>query len=277
MTVLQCIKIDPEKYLDGFFFSFLSVKLDKIAYHMLIIIIFLSILLIPSFAEAWGPLTHVYLGTQVLELGASIIPAGIYGILKKYKSDFLYGNLSADIIFGRRFQGIDKSSHSWEIAWRLLEVAGSDREKSFAYGYLTHLCADTYVHNLKGSGMPFIHSLLEVKADSLVDRKHRRTLKRLDKLMQKKNDLFLENMLESVFFSFKTNRRIFKGVLFLSRFPNYRPLSNFIHKRLPYEIPVVDIYEFQQKSLENMFELLNNGEKSEVLKEHPLGIYLKAS
>ncbi len=237
----------------------------------------MSVLLLPSFAEAWGPLTHVYLGNQVLDLGVSIIPAGIYGILKKFKSDFLYGNLSADIIFGRRFQSHEKSSHDWDIAWRLLEVAESDREKSFAYGYLTHLCADTVVHNLEGSDMPFIHALLEVKADSIVDKKHRKTMKKLDKVMQKRNDLLLEKMLESVFFSFKTNRRIFKGVLVLSRLPNYSPVSRFIHKRFPYEIPLVDIYEFKQESLERMFELLKYGENSKVLKEHPLGKYLKAS
>lgn len=244
---------------------------------MFIILSVISILLLPSLAEAWGPLTHVYLGNQVLELGASLIPVGIYSVLNRFRSDFLYGSLSADIIFGRRFQGIDNNSHSWDVAWKLLEVAESEREQAFAYGYLTHLCADAFVHNLKGSTMLFFHSLLEVKADSLVEREHRKTLKRLDKFVRLRNDLLLENLLESVFFSFKTNKRIFRGVLLLSRIPNYRPVSNFIHRRAPYEIPLGDIYAFRQKSLDNIFDLLNNGDKSHVLKEHPVGIHLKAS
>lgn len=244
---------------------------------MLLLFSFMSVLLLPSFAEAWGPLTHLFLGDQVLHLGASLVPPGIYTVLKKYRSDFLYGNLSADIIFGRKYQVLHKNSHNWDIAWRLLQVAGSDREKAFAYGYLTHLCADTVVHNIRISNMPFIHSVLEVKADSIVDKKHRRTLRRLDKLMQKRNDRLLEEMLESFVFSFKTNKKIFKSVLFLSRFPNYRPVSNFIHKRFPYEIPIGDIHEFRQISLESIFELLKDGEQAEVLKEHPLGIHLKAS
>ncbi len=242
---------------------------------MFILICLLSVLFIPSIADAWGPLTHVYLGNQVLDLGAALVPTGIYSLLKKFKKDFLYGNLSADIIFGRRFQGIEKNSHNWDIAWKLIEVAKTDRQKSFAYGYLTHLCADTVVHNLKTTRLPFRHPLLEVKADSIIDKKYRRTLKGLDKTMQKRNDVFLENMLESVFFSFKTNKRIFKGFLFLSRFPNYSPVSNFIYKRFPYEIPVVDIYDFQKESLKRMFELLKNGENSKVLKEHPLGRHLR--
>ncbi|MBL7032061.1 MAG: zinc dependent phospholipase C family protein [Nitrospira sp.] len=239
----------------------------------LILVCFLSIFFIPSIAEAWGPLTHVYLGNQLLETGASLIPAGVYGILKKYKSDFLYGNLSADIYMGRRFQGVEKNSHDWSIAWKMLGAARSDRRKAFAYGYLMHLCADSVVHNLDKSKLPFRHSLIELKSDSIVDKKYRRVMKRLDKVMQKENDRFMEKRLESQFFSFKTNKRIFKGVLMLSKLPNYSPVSSFIDNRFPYEISDVYINGFQQESLARMRELLNNGKDSEVLKELPLGRY----
>jgi hypothetical protein len=95
--------------------------------------------------------------------------------------------------------------------------------------------------------------------------------------MQRKNDVFLEKKIESLIFSFKTNKRIFKGILVLSRLPNYSPLSNFIDNRFPYQISVGNIYGFQQESLSRMFELLNNGIDSEVLKEHPLGRYQKTA
>ena len=240
---------------------------------MFVLTCILSILLIPSIADAWGPLTHVYLGYQVIDIGAALIPAGIYTVLKKYKNDFLYGNLSADIILGRRFQGFEKNSHNWNIAWKLFGSAKTDRQKAFAYGYLMHLRADTVVHNLERPKLPFSHSLLEVKSDSIVDKKYRGVMKGLDKYMQKKNDIFLEKRLESLFFSFKTNKRIFKGFLVLSRLPNFTPVSNFIDNRFPYEITVGDIYGFQQESLARMFELLNNGKDSSVLEEHPLGRY----
>jgi len=229
----------------------------------------------PSVAEAWGPLTHLYLGNQLLDLGAGVIPSGIYLLVKRFRRDFLYGNLSADIILGRRFQGSEKNSHNWAIAWKLLDAAETERQKAFAYGYLTHLSADTVVHNLDTSFMPFGHSLIEMKSDSMVDKSHRKTLKSLDRFIQGRNDALLENVLESVFFSFKTNKRIFKGVLLLSRLPNYRPVSSLIHNRLTYEIPVIDIQNFQKESLKRMFDLLIEGEKSGVLKEHPLGRHLR--
>jgi len=242
---------------------------------MFISVCLLTVLLIPSIADAWGPLTHVYLGYQVLDIGAALIPAGIYGILKKYRHDFLYGNLSADIILGRRFQTGETNSHNWHIAWKLFGSAKTDRQKAFAYGYLMHLCADSVVHNLEKSRIPFSHSLLEIKSDSIIDKKYRRVLKRLDKTMQKKHDIFLEKKLESLVFSFKTNKRIFKSFLVLSRLPNCSPLSNFIDHRFPYEITEGDIFSCQQESIKRMFELLNNGRDSEVLNKDPMGRYLR--
>lgn len=242
----------------------------------MIVCIILSILFIPSLAEAWGPLTHVYLANQILDLGVTAVPATLYGLLKKYRKDFLYGNISADIILGRRFQGKRKNSHSWDIAWQLLDGARTEPQRAFAYGYLTHLCADTVAHNLDPS-LPFTHPALELKSDSLIDKRYRKMLKRLDKPMQRRNDQILEKRLESVFFTFKTNRRIFKSFLVLSRIPSYTPVSNFIDRRLPYEIPVRDIYTFQHESLKRMFELLIKGKKSNVLKKNPIMRYRKAS
>lgn len=240
-----------------------------------ILICFLTVLFMPASAEAWGPLTHVQLGYQLLDIGAPLIPAGVYAILKEYKHDFLYGNVSADIIMGRRFQGAEKNSHDWSIAWKMLGAARSDRRRAFAYGYLMHLCADSVVHNLEKGTIPFSHSLIEIKSDSLVDKKYRRILRRLDKVMQRENDIFLEKRLDSQFFSFKTNRRIFKGMLMLSRLPSYSPVSTFIDNRFPYQISDVYINGFQQKALARMCELLYYGKNSSVLKEHPLGRYMR--
>ncbi len=242
---------------------------------MFVITVILSILLIPSIADAWGPLTHLYLGHQILDIGAAAIPAGVYTVIKRYKQDFLYGNLSADIIVGRKYQENDKNTHSWEMGWRLLDLADTDREKAFAYGYLCHLSSDSVVHNIGRKLVPFSHSIIELKAESLVDKKYRKRLKNVDKFIQRRHDPLLEEMLERVFFSFKTNKKIFKGMLFLSRFPNYKHVSKFIHKRFPYEIPVSDIYAFQDDSLCSMICILNNGEDSKVLDDHPLGRHLK--
>jgi len=239
---------------------------------MAIIIIF-SVLLLPSIANAWGPLTHIYLGYQIIDLGYALVPSLIYSLIKRYRKDFLYGNLSADIIIGRRFQTLEKSSHSWDIAWKLLEVAKTDRQRAFSYGYLMHLCADTVVHNIEFNGIPFSHSLLEVRADSVVEKKYRIAMRGLDKYIQRRHDPFLEKWLESTVFSFKTNKRIFKGFLLLSRLQTYKPVSMFMENRMPYQISMSEIYTFRNQALERMFDLLANGRDAMVLKYNPLGRY----
>lgn len=242
---------------------------------MIILILFLSIILAPSLAHAWGPLTHLYLGHQVLEAGAAVIPAAVYAIIQRYAKDFLYGNLSADVIVGRKYQEHDKNTHGWEIGWRLLEESETDRQRAFAYGYLSHLSADTVVHNLERSWFPFSHSIIEIKAESLVDKKYRKKLINLDKEIQKMHDPVLEEMLQRVVFSFRTNKNIFRGVMLLSRVPNYKPVSRFINRSFVYEIPASAIYKFKDESLKRMIALLTHGETSDVLKEHPLGRHLK--
>ncbi len=89
--------------------------------------------------------------------------------------------------------------------------------------------------------------------------------------MQKTHDLFLERRLERLIFSFKTNKRLFKGILLLSRLPNYTPVSNFIDNRFPNDIPLERIYKYRAESLEKMIEVITEGKKSSVLKTHPLG------
>ena len=59
------------------------------------------ILLVPSWAFAWGPLTHMYLGSEVIAL-APAIPAAVYALIRRYKCDFLYGNIMADSVLGKK-------------------------------------------------------------------------------------------------------------------------------------------------------------------------------
>jgi len=242
---------------------------------MLILFVFLLILMMPSVAYAWGPLTHFYLGHQVLALGASVVPIGIYNLIRKFKNDFLYGNISADIIIGKRFQAFEKSSHNWNVGIKLLKAARTEQRKSFAYGYLTHLAADTVAHNYyipKFLAMTNLtHSILEVKADSIIDKEYRYMVKNIDKLVQLRNDVFLEKFLERLFLSFKTNKKIFKGVLLLSRFSHIISVINFVDKRLPNGVTAEEIFDFQSKSLVMMLELLRDGEISSVFKKDPMG------
>lgn len=218
-------------------------------------------LLVPAAAFAWGPLTHVYLGNEIFYFG-SMLPAGIYALMRKYRHDFLYGNLMADSIVGKKYLPAEKSSHNWAVAFGLLDSAKTSQQKAFVYGYISHLAADTVAHKKYTNGKKNVrHSLLEIKADSIVDKRYWSQAIAIDKTVQIRNDIFLEQALERFMFSFKTNKRIFKSFVLLSR----------LNKKRAGKSAVCAIDKLHDESLDRMIDILQNGKASLVMKENPLG------
>ena len=235
------------------------------------LLLVLSFLLLPSFAFAWGPLTHVYLGNEMFSL-ASLLPAGVYALIRKYRHDFLYGNLMADIIIGKKFLPEDKNPHSWEVGLSLLDSAKTRQQKAFVYGYMSHLAADTVAHgSFTNTKRNIAHTMIELRADSMIDRKYWIQAVSIDRKVQVRNDLFLEQSLESAFFSFKTNKRIFRGMLLLSCF-NKERLGNFIQRNAvdPGNLTRSNIQRLQIESLDRMVDILCNGRDSGVVNESPM-------
>jgi hypothetical protein len=235
---------------------------------MLILSMILYFLLIPSLAFAWGPLTHIYLGSEIYYLGP-LLPVWVFNLLKRYRGDYLYGNLMADIILAKNLLPPEKNSHSWEVAFGLLDSAKKSSEKAFSLGYISHLAADTVAHGIYANGKNIEHTFLELRADSLIDRKYWFQAIGIDRNVQYRNDKFLEESLERVIFSFKTNKRIFKGMLFLSVL-NKEKFGDFIDRNLLTSATKEDIKKLHEESLERIIDVLRNGNRSSVLKKDPI-------
>jgi hypothetical protein len=202
----------------------------------------------------------MYLGNELLNC-APLIPAGILALLKKHRQDFLYGNLMADIILGKKYLPDDKSSHSWDVGLKLLDQAKTWPERAFAYGYLAHLAADTVAHETLTDEMGNMgHTWVEMKADSLIDKTYWLQTVMISRAVRKRSDLLLENSLDSYIFSFKTNKRIYKSMVFLS----------FLNKKRKRGVDKELIQELHEESLARMLELLQNGTESAVLNKSPL-------
>lgn len=229
------------------------------------------ILALPVSAFAWGPLTHIYLGNELMTLGP-LLPAALLDIIRRYRKDFLYGNLMADSIIGKQYLPGNKSSHSWEVAFDLLGSARTDQQKAFVYGYMGHLAADTVAHNVYTVDRRNIgHAVMEMKADSIIEKKYWFQAVAIDRKVQARNDLFLENSLDRLVFSFKTNKRIFKGMVYLSVF-NRERIGDFIDRNLVTSLPDRESIELlQNDSLDRMIDLYQNWENADAVKENPGG------
>jgi hypothetical protein len=227
---------------------------------MYFILILAGLIFIPSFAFAWGPMTHMYLGNELLSC-APLIPAGILALLKKHKQDFLYGNLMADMILGKKYLPDDRSSHSWDVGLKLLDQAKTWPERAFAYGYLGHLAADTVAHETLTDDLGNMgHTWIEMKADSIIDKAYWIQTHMISKSVRKRSDLLLENSLDSYIFSFKTNKRLYKSMVFLS----------FLNKKRRRGVDRALIHDLHEESIARMIDLLQNGTDSAVLHKNPL-------
>lgn len=235
------------------------------------ILLVAAFLLIPVAAFAWGPLTHIYLGNELFSL-SPLLPAGLLEIIRRYRKDFLYGNLMADIIIGKQYLPDHKSSHSWDVAFDLFRVSKTDQQRAFVYGYMSHLAADTVAHNVYTADRKNIgHTVMEMKADCIIDKKYWFQAIAIDRKIQMRNDLFLESSLDRLVFSFKTNKRIFKGMVFLSVF-NRERIGNFIDRNLVTTLPDREaIEQLHEESLDKIIDLFQNWKKSEVVKASPSG------
>ncbi|HIJ60581.1 MAG TPA: zinc dependent phospholipase C family protein, partial [Nitrospirae bacterium] len=180
--------------------------------------IFLTSLFIafPEIVYAWGPMTHSYLAGEVLKYG-SLIPHEVWIIISNFRHDFLYGNLMADIIIGKKYMPKEKQSHNWDFAFNLMEKASAPSEKAFMYGFLCHLAADTVAHRvLTKEKIDLEHTWIEFMADTFIGNDCRFKTITIKKAVQQRNDHFLKKGIEPFIFSFNTNKKIFKGFLIVS-------------------------------------------------------------
>lgn len=205
-------------------------------------------------------MTHMFLGNELLSC-APLLPAGILALLKKHKQDFLYGNLMADMILGKKYLPGDKTSHSWDVGLKLLDQAKTWPERAFSYGYLSHLAADTVAHETLTDDLGNMgHTWIELKADSIIDKSYWLQTVMISRAVRKRSDLLLENSLDSYIFSFKTNKRLYKSMVFFS----------FLNKKRRRGVDRMLIHDLHEESLARMIDLLQNGTDAAVLKKSPL-------
>lgn len=227
---------------------------------MFLALLVIGFLFTPSLAFAWGPLTHAYLANEILSY-LPLLPVGVASVLRKYKQDFLYGNLMADMIIGKKYLPDDKSSHSWDVAMKLLEQARSGQEESFVYGYLSHLAADTVAHETLTEDMKNMgHAWMEMKADSMIKKTYWLQSVTISKSVQNRHDRFLEESLDRFVFSFKTNKRIYKGIV----------LFSFLNKKRKRGIDKDFICCLHEESMGRIVDVLQHGRSSLVLGKNPL-------
>ncbi len=229
-------------------------------------------------AFAWGPATHIDLASQLLS-EASLVGAGIMALLAKHARHFLYGNIAADVVFGKRLSKVKHSCHKWSMARGLLEAARTDQQRAFAYGYLAHLAADVVAHNkyvprqllLTRTTMNFGHVFWELRAETRARPASWRRLQSTLLCSFPEHEQLLEDHLADTLFSFETNLRIFNRMNLLSSAQRWRGLVDQWARISRWELPAEDVLAYHAEALALMRLAISEVENPDLTALDPSG------
>jgi hypothetical protein len=229
-------------------------------------------------AWAWGPTTHIGIANTVLrELG--LLPAGVALVLSRHALAFLYGSIAADVVFAKRWSRVKQFCHHWSTGFALLRACRGEREKSFAFGYLAHLAADTVAHGkfvprqiaLSDGSVNFGHLYWELRADALEPLATRRLLETVLAGDHAEQDRQLSRHITDTLLPFDVNRLLFErfnGLLLRERFRLTVRLCGRLSK---WPLPADLLREYRRESADRVLSVLSEGEHSPVLREDPNG------
>jgi hypothetical protein len=240
----------------------------------------LAVLLVPSDAQAWGPLAHLNFSAQSLA-NLGVVHTGLRQVLQDFGDEFLYGSLAADIVVGKNMAKYLYHCHNWRVGFNVFKQAKPGAEQAFALGFLSHLAADTVAHNYY---VPFKtvssfhkastrHAYWELRYDQRMDRDLSRLARQVSTRSLKRHDWFLEKAMPGAsVIPFGVSRQLFRGLVAsakMTRFHHVSRLALAPERNLVLEPDLV--VETNGLAVQSILGMLNEGERSEAARADATG------
>ena len=224
----------------------------------------LLVALLPHDAWAWSPGTHIFLGQAVLE-NLNILPAAAAELLRGWPLDFLYGSIAADTSFAKKYVPVGRHSHAWHVGQEIHDLAGSPGQHAFGLGYLAHLAADVVAHNhfvprqltVTSSTMALGHSYWEARFDMHVGEEYGRRAWEVLQHDHSANDAHLDRIISPTIFSVRTNRRLFRGMVYLTETQGWQRAFQVLSEHSRWDLPNTEVEEYLLLTFDLLMEFLS--------------------
>ncbi len=234
----------------------------------------------PAHAWAWGPITHLAHGSEVLE-NLTILGMTLQQLLRRYRLEYLYGCVGADITLAKKYTRAQQAHcHSWEVGWAILQRAETEAQRAFAYGYLTHLAGDVYSHNhfvptqliVSYRTRTLRHIYWEARFDSLQHSVGRSVIRELRAYRFPECDALVETVVARTLFSFRTNKRIFDSFIAVHDLEQWHRVMRGLSVRSRYTLPPEVVARYNLVCHTSIVDTLQQGKRAESQSADPTGL-----
>ncbi|MEJ2471547.1 MAG: zinc dependent phospholipase C family protein [Desulfuromonadales bacterium] len=243
-----------------------------------VLICVLGLLLFPAEAMAWGIGVHLQTGSWILDNLAQL-PEALRLLLSAHANDYLYGCISADITLGKKYTHYLRHCHSWRMGLKILNQAETDGQRACAYGYLSHLAADTVAHSYfvpyklirTYNTVLLKHAYWEMRFEAHVDPEVWPLARSIGRKDFPENDRLMRSILADTIFSFGTNKKLFNSLLLLNRLQQYQKVLRSLANTSKWSISTADQEEYLGLTNQATLSLLQDIETSPFRKADPTG------
>lgn len=237
------------------------------------------LLLVPEPAYAFGPATHVFIGSTLLD-SLYLLPPGLAELLRAHPQSFLYGSMAADISFAKKYVPAGRHCHFWHVGEEILEEAKNDRLRAVAWGYLSHLAADTIAHNyfvprqllLTSSTKSLGHGYWEHRMDTQLGEPFGNLARQvvMDYDHSEADHLF-DSVLSGTIFSFETNRRIFRGMIRMQDNDRWKSVFDRVLQNSRWDLTPTTIDGYTSRAFDYVVDYILRGRDSLAAQLDPVG------
>ena len=238
----------------------------------------LVLALTPTEAWAWTPGTHIFLGDAVLR-SLTLVPGSVAELLHAFPYDFLYGSIAADTSIAKKYAPAGRHCHAWHVGIEIWDGARTDALRAFGLGYLAHLAADVVAHNyfvphqlaVTSSTAALGHSYWESRFETHLGEKFSRRAREVILLDHSRSDEHLDRILSPTIFSTQTNRRIFRGMVYVTDTESWQRIFQLAAERSRWDLPEPAVGGYMRLAYDYIIDFLNRVDRSEPYELDPAG------
>jgi hypothetical protein len=188
--------------------------------------------------------------------------------------------VAADISQAKKYVPEGRHCHNWHVGEEILAAAHSEPLAAVGYGYLAHLAADVVAHNLYVPRQLLLtsttaavgHTYWEHRMDVHVGEENLGRARRIvTDHDHSEADALFDHVLSSTIFSFRTNRRIFRGMIRFQDDERWKQIFEQILRKSRFDLSDGLVTRYLALSYDSVVDYLRHRSESTAAALDPVG------